>query len=320
MSTAFVESATDTGIPDHPLTPLSAEEIRTVRRIVDEHGLLGGERPVRLRRAGGAAQEDRAGVRPRRPDRTSGPGCCYWTGPPAAAATWWSRLTQDKVLTVEHVDAGVDGHVPILDQEFEDIEAVPAGLPGLADRHDPSAVSIPTDVRAVPLSAGVFGHEDEVGRRIVRVLAFYQYDAADLPWAHPIDGVVAYVDLTARRVTKVIDEIELPAARRAWTVGRRTARGGAPHRSQAHRDHPARGAEFHRRGQPDQLGGLEVPVRLRRARGPHPAPAVHRRPPGGLPGLDRRDGGALRRPVTGAVLAELLRPGRVPVRPVHQLP
>ena len=54
----------------------------------------------------------------------------------------------------------------------------------------------PTDVRAVPLSAGVFGHEDEVGRRVVRVLAFYQYDEADLPWAHPIDGVVAYVDLT----------------------------------------------------------------------------------------------------------------------------
>lgn len=33
---------------------------------------------------------------------------------------------------------------------------------------------------------------------------------ADLPWAHPIDGVVAYVDLTGRKVVKVIDEIELP--------------------------------------------------------------------------------------------------------------
>jgi primary-amine oxidase len=76
----------------------------------------------------------------------------------------------------------------------------------------------PTDVRAVPLSAGVFGHEDEVGRRTVRVLAFYQYDKADLPWAHPIDGVVAYVDLTARRVTKVIDELDLavPAERGEW--------------------------------------------------------------------------------------------------------
>ena len=41
---------------------------------------------------------------------------------------------------------------------------------------------------------------------MMRVLAFYQYDEADLPWAHPIDGVVAYVDLTERFVTKVIDE------------------------------------------------------------------------------------------------------------------
>jgi primary-amine oxidase len=41
-------------------------------------------------------------------------------------------------------------------------------------------------------------------------LAFHQQDPADLPWAHPIDGVVAYVDLTQRRVIKVIDDIALP--------------------------------------------------------------------------------------------------------------
>ena len=38
-----------------------------------------------------------------------------------------------------------------------------------------------------------------------------------------------------------------------------------------------------------------------------------------LPGVDRRDGGPVRRPVAGAVLAELLRHRRVPVRPVRQL-
>ena len=38
--TATIEP-TSTTVVDHPLTPLSADEIREVRRIVDEHGLLG---------------------------------------------------------------------------------------------------------------------------------------------------------------------------------------------------------------------------------------------------------------------------------------
>ena len=40
--TATIETM-DTGsaAADHPLTPLSADEIRAVRRIVDENGLLG---------------------------------------------------------------------------------------------------------------------------------------------------------------------------------------------------------------------------------------------------------------------------------------
>lgn len=208
MSTAFVESATDTGIPGHPLTPLSAEEIRTVRRIVDEHGLLGESVRFVFVALEEPHKETVQAFAPGDPierqarvlllDRATGRG-----------SNLVVSVTQDKVLTVEHVDAGVDGHVPILDQEFEDIEAFLLDCPDWLTAMTRRGLD-PTDVRAVPLSAGVFGHEDEVGRRIVRVLAFYQYDAADLPWAHPIDGVVAYVDLTARRVTKVIDEIELP--------------------------------------------------------------------------------------------------------------
>ncbi|KAA0117177.1 primary-amine oxidase [Mycolicibacterium sp. P9-22] len=208
MSTAFVESATNTGIPDHPLTPLSAEEIRAVRRIVDEHGLLGEsvrfvfvalEEPHKKTVqtfAHGDPIERQARVLLL--DRATGQG-----------SNLVVSVTEGKVVALESVDAAANGHVPILDQEFEDIEAFLLDCPDWLTAMTRRGLD-PADVRAVPLSAGVFGHEDEVGRRIVRVLAFYQYDAADLPWAHPIDGVVAYVDLTARRVTKVIDEIELP--------------------------------------------------------------------------------------------------------------
>ena len=68
-------------------------------------------------------------------------------------------------------------------------------------------------MRAVPLSAGHFGFEDEIGKRLARVVGFAQDDERDLPWAHPIDGLVAYVDLITRRVFKIIDDAALPVSR-----------------------------------------------------------------------------------------------------------
>jgi primary-amine oxidase len=220
MSTATIETVDQTApaAPDHPLTPLTADEIRAVRRIVDAHGLLGEDVRFVYTALDEPHKDTVLAFKPGDPierrarvlllDRAAGLGTDLVVS-----------VTGDRVVTQQSIDAGTEGHVPILDQEFEDIEAFllesPEWLVAMRKRD-----LNPTDVRAVPLSAGVFGHEDEVGRRVVRVLAFYQYDAADLPWAHPIDGVVAYVDLTARRVTKVIDELDLPvpAERGEWNA------------------------------------------------------------------------------------------------------
>jgi primary-amine oxidase len=193
---------------DHPLTPLSVDEIRAVRRIVDANGLLGADvrfvyvaldephKKIVLAFTPGDPIDRRARVLLL--DRATGQGSDLVVS-----------VTHERIDSQVAVDGTADGHVPILDQEFEDIESFlldcPEWLAAMSKRE-----LDPAKVRAVPLSAGVFGHEDEVGKRIVRVLAFYQYDAADLPWAHPIDGVVAYVDLTRRTVVKVIDEIDLP--------------------------------------------------------------------------------------------------------------
>ena len=220
MSTATIESVdqTPSAAPDHPLAPLTADEIRAVRRIVDAHGLLGESvrfvyvaldephKKTVLAFSPGDPIERRARVLLL--DSATGLGNDLVVS-----------ITDDRVVTQQSIDAGTEGHVPILDQEFEDIEAFLLESSEWLDAMKKRNLN-PTDVRAVPLSAGVFGHEDEVGRRVVRVLAFYQYDEADLPWAHPIDGVVAYVDLTDRCVTKVIDELDLPvpAERGEWNA------------------------------------------------------------------------------------------------------
>jgi primary-amine oxidase len=218
MSTATIETLDQFGsaAPDHPLTPLSADEIRSVRRIIEADGLLGDSVRFVYVALDEPHKETVLAFRPGDPiqrrarvlllDRATGLGTDVVVS-----------ISDENVVQKTSIDAATEGHVPILDEEFEDIEAFLLKSSEWLEAMRKRGLN-PADVRAVPLSAGVFGHDEEVGRRIVRVLAFYQYDKADLPWAHPIDGVVAYVDLTQRRVVKVMDEIDLPvpAERGQW--------------------------------------------------------------------------------------------------------
>ncbi|MHA6618061.1 primary-amine oxidase [Pseudonocardia sp. DLS-67] len=112
--------------------------------------------------------------------------------------------TNGAVVSSRELDPPVDGQPPIIDAEFELIEDIlnadEGWLAALAKRDVE-----PASVRAVPLSAGVYDHPEEIGHRIVRSFGFRQDHERDHPWAHPIDGLVAYVDLTDRRVTRIID-------------------------------------------------------------------------------------------------------------------
>ena len=65
-------------------------------------------------------------------------------------------------------------------------------------------------IRACPITAGAFGPPEDDRRRMVRVLAFVQAREHDLAWAHPVDGIAAYVDLIEKKVFKITDEFELP--------------------------------------------------------------------------------------------------------------
>ncbi len=61
-------------------------------------------------------------------------------------------------------------------------------------------------VQVDPFSAGYFAREDEQGRRCVRAVSYYRSDIRDNGYAHPIDGVVAVVDLVNERIVSLIDE------------------------------------------------------------------------------------------------------------------
>ncbi|MDQ4502117.1 primary-amine oxidase [Sinomonas sp. ASV322] len=127
-------------------------------------------------------------------------------------------VTRGEVLRDVELDTAVTGELPVLEEEFEAVEQIlnadERWLKALADRNLDAA-----KVRVAPLSAGVFEYPEEKGRRILRGLAFVQEFPEDLPWAHPVDGLVAYVDVVSRSVDKILDfgPVPVPAEHGNYT-------------------------------------------------------------------------------------------------------
>ncbi|WP_224045016.1 primary-amine oxidase [Paraburkholderia unamae] len=61
-------------------------------------------------------------------------------------------------------------------------------------------------VQVDPFSAGAFDRPNENGRRLVRCVSYYRESVTDNGYAHPIEGVVAVVDLLAQKVIELVDD------------------------------------------------------------------------------------------------------------------
>jgi primary-amine oxidase len=127
-------------------------------------------------------------------------------------------VSRNVVESAVELDTSVTGELPVLEEEFAVVEEILAGderwLKALADRN------LDVDkVRVAPLSAGVFEYPEEKGRRILRGLAFYQDFPEDSAWAHPVDGLVAYVDIVSKTVDQVLDfgPVAVPAEHGNYT-------------------------------------------------------------------------------------------------------
>ena len=64
-------------------------------------------------------------------------------------------------------------------------------------------------VQVDPFSAGYFDREVERGRRLVSAVSYWRKDIKDNGYAHPIEGVVALVDLIENRVVQLVDEPDI---------------------------------------------------------------------------------------------------------------
>ncbi|NQX26121.1 primary-amine oxidase [Microbacteriaceae bacterium VKM Ac-2854] len=187
----------------HPLDPLSVAEIERFRELLTAVGLGGPS----FRYASVLLREPH-----KRDVLAFVPGDAMPREVTAlvtdVAANELTHVVVDLVsgtVDAERLDPTVTGWGPSLDEDFPAADAIvkadPQWVAALAKR----GVTDLDRVCTVPLSAGVFDYADEVGVRMYRVLAFWQEYPTDSVWAHPIDGVVAHVDITNRRVLRVVE-------------------------------------------------------------------------------------------------------------------
>ncbi len=124
-------------------------------------------------------------------------------------------LTAGRIASWDVVTA--DGQPPIILDEFFKIATIvksdPAWRAAVARR---GITEADYDlVQVDPFSAGNFGYPEEQGRRLVRAVAYWRGGPKDNGYAHPIEGVVAVVDLIGGRILTLVDDpVAIPIPRK----------------------------------------------------------------------------------------------------------
>lgn len=200
-----------TGTTPHPLDPLSAAEFETAREILAEAGVLGEH--VRVAYLG-LAEPDKQAVLAGEPAprRVRALLLDLGTGSTGKNTAYDVTvcLTEGTVLAKASIDPVADGQVPMLDAEHELVRRVLLDDEEWGRALACRGVTDPGKVYVAALSSGHYDLPAEEGRRIARVLAHLQPTEESLPWAHPIDGLVAYIDLMTEEVLKVVDTGPVP--------------------------------------------------------------------------------------------------------------
>ena len=190
--------------PEHPLQRLSAAEISAARGVLADNGLVGEQTRFTYLGLEEPAKSEVLAFKPGDAidRRVRAVLLDVATG---TATDVVASLTSGTIVSQVDLDPVRDGQPSIMLEDLiavDEIVKADAGWVAAMARRDITDLDL---VRPCPLAAGSFALAGEAGRRMVRVLSFLQHRKEDAPWAHPIDGVVAYVDLIERRVLELHD-------------------------------------------------------------------------------------------------------------------
>lgn len=185
----------------HPLDPLSADEVRAARDIVvSELGLPTTAKFAMIR----LQEPDKSAV------RSFHPGDAMERSAFVVVLDRVAGTLHDG--TVSLTDGRiVDWHerpnlqAALLMDDLEVAERVIRADPRWQDAVRRRGIDDLDKVRVDPWMVGNFGFAEEQGRRVVASLCYYVESPGDTPYARPIEGVLAYVDLGSETVTRVVD-------------------------------------------------------------------------------------------------------------------
>ncbi len=197
----------------HPLDPLNAAEIDRVREILDAAGYL--TEHVRVPNLmpldpskdsvsawkSGDKLDRRATVTLL--DRSTGVG--------AEAIVAITRGEVDEYTVLANGEAPY-GQPQVLLEEFMDVgdilKASPEWVAAMKRRGLEQYID---DCFCSPLAPGYFpNREDENGHRMLRSLTYLIPNPGDSPWAHPVEGLLALVNMTERRLVHLDDDGDVP--------------------------------------------------------------------------------------------------------------
>jgi primary-amine oxidase len=207
----------------HPLDPLTAAEVRQATALIrDASSLPLGPRTrfvlVELAEPekGAFLAWKHGGARPPREafavlldrDASHGDGATY---------ELTVSLTENRVASWREVQ-GIQplADVTELAEAEEALRVHPAFQEALARR----GVTDFTTVQVDAWPAGNFGHAEEQERRLARGLAFIRPHGEENEWAHPVDGVIGFIDLNRLEVLRVEDHGIVPIPPEPGEFGR----------------------------------------------------------------------------------------------------
>jgi len=199
--------------PRHPLARLTADEIDAARQIITAGGLVTDSTRFAYLGLAEPSKDEVLAYTPGTPidRRVRAVLLDVATG---AAHVVIASLTKGTVEQVEPIDTRTQGQPAIMDDDLITVDEIVKSDPEWVAAMAKRGLTDLDKIRPCPLSPGEFGFPGEEGRRLLRVLSFVQNRPEDHPWAHPVDGVVAYVDLIERKVVKLIDHRVLPVPQR----------------------------------------------------------------------------------------------------------
>ena len=194
------ETFSNLASPQHPLEPLTPEEITTAVRIIKEKQL--GE-TIRFPTVTLKEPNKKTVLNYKEGDEIEREAFVIVLDN-ADGITYEATvsLTQKTITSWKPIE-GVQPSIML--DEFIECEAAVKASPEFQEAIKKRGITDPNLVMVDPWSAGYYGIEDEEGQRLSRALCWVRSNPTDNGYARPIEGVIPVVDLNKMEVIRVED-------------------------------------------------------------------------------------------------------------------